>query len=133
MFTRATAVLALCLAPLTALADPLTGSEWEPLEIAAAPFETAGDAFVRFEQDGVVFGNGGCNSCRGRYLVNGEAILFGPAASTMMACPGDIGQLEYLFLQTLDKARSFARAETDLTLSDAAGDVIMRLRQRDWD
>ena len=133
MIARAALALCLFLAPLASRADPLAGSAWEPVEIDAEAFATAGDAFVRFEQEGAVFGNGGCNNFRGRYLVNGEAILFGPLATTRMACPDDIGQKEFLFLQTLDKARGFARAETALTLSDAAGAVIMRLRQRDPD
>lgn len=117
----------------TAQADMLPGSEWEPTEIQTQAVETDRDVFVRFDQDGRYFGNGGCNNMRGLFVTNGDAILFGPAAATMMACPDEIAKLEFTFLQTLGAARQFARSGTDLTLSDAQGGVIMRLRQRDWD
>ena len=60
---------------LGALAERLPGSEWEPTEISGAPFEPASETFVRFEQDGMFFGNGGCNTLRGRFVTNGDAIL----------------------------------------------------------
>ncbi|ABG29935.1 META domain-containing protein [Roseobacter denitrificans] len=116
-----------------AQAEMLPGSEWEPTKMQAQPFESARDVFIRFEQDGRYFGNGGCNSIRGRFVTNGDAILLGPAAATMMACPEEIMQQEFGFLQTLDSVRQFDRSGTELTLSDAAARVVMRLRQRDWD
>lgn len=117
----------------TAQAEMLPGSEWEPTEMQAQPFESARDVFIRFEQDGRYFGNGGCNSIRGQFVTNGDAILLGPAAATMMACPGDTMKQEFDFLQTLSAVRQFDRSGIDLTLSDAEGRVVMRLRQRDWD
>lgn len=116
-----------------AQAEMLPGSEWAPTEMQAQPFESARDVFIRFEQDGRYFGNGGCNSIRGQFVTNGDAILFGPAAATMMACPEETMKQEFDLLQTLDSVRQFDRSGTDLTLLDTEGRVVMRLRQRDWD
>ena len=132
-FVKNTAVAIFMGLSSMAQADTLPGSEWEPTEIEAQPFESTGDVFIRFEQDGRFFGNGGCNSIRGRFVTNGDAVLLGPAAATMMACPEEIMEQEFAFVQTLNSVRQFARSGTALTLSDMAGRVVMRLRQRDWD
>jgi heat shock protein HslJ len=133
MFSRSVGLTLLIFAACPVLADPLPGSEWSPVEIDTQPFESQTDVFIRFEQDGRFFGNGGCNTFRGKYLVNGAAILFGPAAATMMVCPGDISQKETWFLQSLDTIRAFERDGIDLTLTNAAGEIVIRLRQRDAD
>lgn len=126
---------AIALASLAApsVAERLPGSEWEPVALADGPFEPEAEIFLRFEADGRFFGSGGCNSFRGGFVTNGTSILFGPAATTMKACPGDIMDQERRFLDTLDSARFFERDGTTLALSDAVGAVVLRLRQRDAD
>jgi heat shock protein HslJ len=116
-----------------ASAEPLAGSEWKPIEMDGTVLEQATDAFVRFELDGNIVGNGGCNSLRGRYVTNEDAILFGPIASTMMACEDDISRIEFGFLQALAKARRYSRQDTILELVDAEGNFIVRLQQTDAD
>ena len=115
------------------MSEPLPGSEWEPVELAAEPFAPAGEIFLRFESDGRFFGNGGCNSFPGAFVTNGTSILFGPAAATMMACPDELMTQEHQFLTTLDGVRFFERDGTELALADAEGTVVLRLRQRDAD
>jgi heat shock protein HslJ len=116
-----------------AQADPLPGSEWEPVSLRAEPFAPAAEIFLRFEGDGRFFGNGGCNTFRGAFVTNGDAILFSPAASTMMACPEPILGEEHSFLRALDTVRGFERDGTRLVLRDAAGAEVLELRQRDAD
>jgi heat shock protein HslJ len=119
--------------PVHLSAEMLPGSEWGPVEVNGAAFEPLEDIFVQFELDGEVFGSGGCNMFRTRFVINGDAILFGPAAATMKACPEEISQQEFAFLRALDSARLFERDGLTLTLSNAAGEVVMRLTQRDAD
>lgn len=112
------------------LAEPLPGSEWEPVELNGSAFTPVGEIFLRFENDGRFFGNAGCNTARGQFVTNGDAILFGAAATTRMACPEDIAQQEFAFLQALNAARGFDRDATTMTLTDSAGGIILRLQQR---
>ena len=130
---RAALVAGAMTAAGTATAQTLAGSEWSPVELAGAPFDPMQDIFVRFEADGRVFGHGGCNSFRSRYVTNGEAILMGPPATTMMACPERVAKQEFMFLQALEKVRHFTREGTTLTLSGADETSVMRLQQRDAD
>ena len=114
-------------------AETLHGSEWSPVEINAAVFEPVSEIFLRFEQDGRFFGNGGCNTYRGSFVTNEDAILFGPAAATMMACSEEISDQEYQFLQALNSVRMFTRDGIDLDLLNAEGQVLLRMKQRDAD
>lgn len=116
-----------------AQAEMLPGSEWEPVELDGETFTPVSEIFVRFEQDGRFFGNDGCNSLLGQYVTNSDAILFGPAAATMMACPEEIMAQSRLFAEALMAARNFKRDGTELSLVSAEGNQIMRLRQRDTD
>lgn len=114
-------------------AQALPGSEWGPVELNAETFTPEADIFLRFEDDGRYFGNGGCNTFRGRFVTNEDAILFSPAATTMMACPDRISRQEFEFLQALGTVRLFQRDGLTLLLSDAEGEVVLRLDQRDAD
>ncbi len=116
-----------------ASAQALPGSEWGPVQLKGEDFSPEADIFLRFEDDGRYFGNGGCNTFRGRFVTNQDAILFGPSATTMMACPEEISQQEFEFLQTLATVRLFERDGLMLSLSDAEGEVVLRFNQRDAD
>lgn len=125
-------VLALGLAA-PSIAQPLAGSEWGPMSFADQPAHPDVDAFIQFDADAAFFGNNGCNTMRGRYVTNGDAILFGPAATTMMICAGPAGEQEPLFNAALNAARSFERDGITLILRDADGSEVMKLQQRDAD
>jgi heat shock protein HslJ len=51
----------------------------------------------------------------------------------MMACPDRISRQEFEFLQALGTVRLFQRDGLTLLLSDAEGEVVLRLDQRDAD
>lgn len=114
-------------------AEVLPGSEWVPIELSGKVFEPTSEIFVRFEQDGRFFGNDGCNSISGAFVTYGDAILFGPAAATMMACPEEIMKEGRSFVSALMAARLYERDHTALALSDAEGAVLLRMSQRDAD
>lgn len=107
--------------PLSALA----GSEWGP------EGENADDQFVAFKTDGEVIGHGGCNRFFGTYSQEGDALTFGPLASTKMACP-NLAQ-EQAFLFALQSARHVEATHMRLILKGQDGLPVLTLRRRDWD
>ena len=130
------AALAISLAsPLAAqVSGPtIAGSAWTPVDIAGTDVDASVDVFIRFDQDGTAVGNGGCNSFTGPYVTNGDAILFGPFAATMMLCQDPASATEAQFFEGLGAARTFTREGAALTLADSGGSEIMRLTERDAD
>lgn len=107
--------------PLSSLA----GSEWGP------EGATDDERFVAFKAEGEVIGHGGCNRFFGSYVQDGQALSFGPLASTRMACP-DMSS-EYNFLETLKNTRTVEATHLKLVLKDEAGETLMTLLRRDWD
>lgn len=79
--------------------------------------------------DGTVRGWTGCDAVTGAYLVDGDAIRIGQLASTATTCviPGASIQ-EWYYLDALDRARGWAIADDDLTLSDDTGSALLTLR-----
>jgi heat shock protein HslJ len=105
--------------PLTSLA----GSEWGLRDT---------EQFIAFKTEGEVSGNGGCNNFFGSYTQEGNAITFGPLASTKKACQGKM-KAEAQFLNSIQKARAFDATHLEMTLLDEGGDIVLRLQRRDWD
>ena len=107
-------------------ADILAGSEWGPGQ--------AERQFIRFENDGKVAGNGGCNRLFGSYEISGtNSILIGPLASTRMACPPTIMEKETAFISALENVRKFKRETGKLILFDDERVRLVTLLHRDWD
>ncbi len=83
-------------------------------------------AFLQMqEKDGVasVFGNGGCNSFRGPYTLEGSSLAFGRLVTTMMACPPPGMEQETRFLRALDAVASYEIRGTWLVLSGPDGEL----------
>jgi len=89
--------------------------------------------FVRFDSDDKVIGHGGCNRFFGSYKIAGDRIEIGPLGATRMACPEPIMEREVRFLQALGNARQFVRERINLSLTDSAGNSVLRLLQTDAD
>ena len=115
-------VLAVGTAGMTMGAD-LTGSAWQPSFMSAAEIPAGTHMVVRFNPDGRISGNGGCNQFFGGYTISGNTIKIGPLASTRKGCPG-LYVVEASFLHMLQAAKSFEQDETTLVLFDAAGDKL---------
>lgn len=126
-------LVVILLGPSHVAAENLPGSEWQPVTLIGESFEPLKEIFIQFDQDGRYFGHGGCNTFRGRFVTNDDAILFGPAAVTMMACPGEISEQEFAFIQALSAARLFNRDGTRLELTSSDGAALLELTQRDAD
>jgi heat shock protein HslJ len=76
---------------------------------------------ARFGSDGAIGGSSGCNTYRGPYTLDGEALTFGALATTRMACPAPILDQERAFLAALQSTTGFSLADGRLTLVDETG------------
>jgi len=103
----------------------LAGSEWGMADTDRP--------FIRFEAEGRVVGDAGCNRFFGSYEEDGDTLKIGPLGTTRMACIPDMMATEKRFLDALGKAAAFNRQGIHLVISDADGAVVLELVQRDWD
>ncbi|MGW8266635.1 MAG: META domain-containing protein [Longimicrobiales bacterium] len=112
--------------------NPLADTSWELKEYAdpshaegLTPVLTAAVPTLEFAQDGAVHGSGGCNNFHGTYAVSGDAISFGPLATTMMYCEQEgIMNQESAFLSRLESAASFSIDGGELHVLNEAGSLI---------
>ncbi len=81
-------------------------------------------AQAKFE-NGEVSGTSGCNRFFGSYEVDGNSISIGPLGSTLMACPEPLMEQEFGFTSSLQSAATHEISDDTLTLSDAAGEVVV--------
>jgi len=92
-------------------------------EVAGLPDRRAPYILFRDGPDPRFSATVGCNQMIGGYERDGDRLVFGAAASTMMACPPPLDEME----QVLGDVRQ-ARADGEtLMLIDDAGEVIARL------
>lgn len=82
--------------------------------------------------DGSVSGTGGCNRIAGKATFSGAKITFGPLASTEMLCSPAVMEQEKRFFAALTQTASWSvdPVRKKLTLSDAAGTVVLVLAQQ---
>ncbi|WRS30275.1 META domain-containing protein [Actinomycetaceae bacterium MB13-C1-2] len=93
----------------TATPENITGA-WV-LESATGP---KGDVVIvegttpelTVEDEGAFHGTAGCNNLFGTVRAEGDKLLFGPVASTMMACDEPIMDAEYAYVSALDVVTS---------------------------
>lgn len=111
-------------------AQSITDSAWVPVEIAGEAIEASEDVLIRFETGGSVFGNAGCNNFNGSFVTNGDAILVGPIAATMMMCEETVSMMEMQIFRALEAARSYSVDTAKLAFSDADGVPVMTLVAR---
>jgi heat shock protein HslJ len=104
--------------------SPLEGTTWQlvpPAGAAGDPNDAkAAPLTVRFA-DGRATGFSGCNRFTGGYTRDGDAIIVGRLAGTMMACPEPRMAAEKAFLDALPGKHGVAIAGDRLTLTPASG------------
>ncbi|NLU82018.1 META domain-containing protein [Rhodococcus sp. HNM0569] len=85
----------------------ITGTEWTVTALISADAVTTSAALetsapaLQIGSDGHVTGTTGCNRFQGNAEVNGDTIEFGPLATTRMACPPDVMEVEQAVLAAL--------------------------------
>lgn len=110
--------------------DLLTGVEWSvrSLDHEALPEtddrDEAIEVTLRFDPDGQVSGEAGCNRYSADYRVGGEGLSIGAVAATKMACSGARSVIERRFLERLAGVRRFDIGEAgELILIGPAGRI----------
>lgn len=105
----------------------LAGPDWTVASIGGdAP---AGERPVTLGLDaaGRVSGQGPCNRILGSWRLDDDRLVFGPLASTMMACPDPAMAQEQTLFRILQTARSWRIGETgELTIEGEGGAVVAR-------
>ena len=119
-------LLAACAAPRTEPAPPASSpleahgwrlSAWSVSSLRASDFEIT----ARFA-DGGVSGRSAVNTYTGAATIGpGNALAFGPMATTRMAGPEPAMRAEGIYLRLLGDARSWSIDDARLTLRDAGG------------
>jgi len=112
----------------------LKGREWYAISIRNTryPTEVGGGgrlAFVRFELDGTVVGNGGINNIRGRYVSTDTTLDIDAVASLRMAGPTDFMRRERILVSALVDAETY-RFEGEQLVLFSKGRAIARFASR---
>lgn len=69
----------------------------------------------------------GCNQLVGKFESSDATLAFKGAASTRMACPPPLADMEWRLQQTLEQARRWQRKGNTLVLEDEQGKVLALL------
>lgn len=88
------------------LRSAIVGKKWTVENLFAR--DVSGELTMEFRSDGTVVAFGGCNQMTGTYTLDGEALTFGPMASTRKACGPVLDEQEFSFqsfLALIDQAR----------------------------
>ena len=82
---------------------------------------------LRFEADGRVSANTGCNSAGGAYTIDGDRLTIANVFSTKRACVDQArNELEAAYLDALRRTSSFRIVDGQLELLGADGAVLAR-------
>jgi heat shock protein HslJ len=116
----------------TARALPLEGTYWKAVEVGGKPISLPADRapFLIFQPEKRLSGSDGCNRMTGSYELKGDAVTFGPLASTRRACL-DMGDVDRAFGVALNSARRLRIVGDRLELSDADGKRVAIFRGAD--
>ncbi|MFN8460057.1 MAG: copper resistance protein NlpE N-terminal domain-containing protein [Anaerolineae bacterium] len=102
--------LALSMSAFQANGDKLTGGvwQWQQTQDNSGQVTTPADPSrytLEFLADGAVAVQADCNRGTGKYTVDASALTFGPIAATLMGCPADSQDSE--FLRQLSQVKSY--------------------------
>ncbi|MGV0954782.1 MAG: META domain-containing protein [Fluviibacter sp.] len=108
---------------------PLAGREWIAMRINGD--NVSGNAPTLTIENGKAYGSSGCNRYTGSLTLGGkDALQFGPAASTRMACPGNADQQEAAYFKALGTVTSYHLNNGTLILLDAAYNKVLEYRHQ---
>ena len=106
-------------------ASSFEGPTWRLTAVAGKGVEglASGAVTARFEA-GRVSGFSGCNRFTGGYALDGDSVVVGPLAGTMMACSDPQMAIEETFRSALTGKLRKAISGDRLTLTSASGDAL---------
>lgn len=134
MLTGRTVLLALALLTSTMLwveivdAAVLEGGNWRLTQVVQADWSPqtvppALEATATFA-DGKLTGSAGCNRYTATYVLRGNQLTIGHAATTMMACPEAQAKVEQGFMAALAMTASYRINSGELALLNAQGNKL---------
>jgi len=87
---------------------------------------------LRFNPDGTISGNAGCNDYTGKFQVNGaDSLVIGITGMTKMYCGiGGVMELEDAYTTMVREMRHFSITDNKLMLSDTTGDMRMLFERK---
>ncbi len=110
------------------LADAsLTNTYWRIVRLAGekvGPVEGHREPHLLLSKESRFRATVGCNQMVGGYHLDGRVLTFGAAASTMMACPPPLDELEMRLAETLEKTARWRINAQFLELEDSDGKAI---------
>ncbi|MDY7115532.1 META domain-containing protein [Halomonas sp. SSL-5] len=110
--------------------EPLENTYWKLVTVGehqAVTIDEAREAhLVLHAEDARLAGSTGCNRMMGDYERDGDRLTFDQVATTMMACPGEVMELEREFLDALGEIASWQVEAENLTLLDDEGEARAR-------
>ncbi len=115
------------LAKAIAKPTPLNGTDWVAIRINGD--NMSGNAPTLTIDGTKAYGNSSCNRYTGSVtLGNKNAIQFGPAASTRMACPGNADQQEAAYFKALQSVTAYHLNNGSLILLDAEYNKVLEFK-----
>jgi heat shock protein HslJ len=109
----------------------LGGTTWTLVSYGGLEDQTPAAAGIQtsliFAADGQVSGNLGCNGFSGNYKVRDGKLVFGPLASTLMACSNPQMTQEGSAFQVLTGTVRFTMVGNTLMIYDISGTVALTL------
>jgi putative lipoprotein len=94
----------------------LRGTAWRLEDLGGVGVVDRVEATLEFLEDGKVVGRGSCNRFAGAVEISGQAMKFGPLASTKMACPEAVMNQEDRYLKALQDAERFEQDASKLRI-----------------
>lgn len=122
-----------CRTPVAAVSATLETGTWRLMALPGQtlPPTTERTALTARFSEGRVQGFSGCNQYTGAYALEGDRLVFGPLAGTLMACPEPAAALEGAFRTALTGAMRVAIRGDELTLTPVVGDKTPLRFQRE--
>jgi heat shock protein HslJ len=100
--------LAACAITERAATTELPGTSWQLVDLDGTLPVADAVPTLNFDQAGAVNGSTGCNTYNGEVSIDGNAITFGPLATTMMACADpDADAQERAFTAAIEDVDSY--------------------------
>ena len=105
----------------------LTDRQWELRTIDGDPIPDTADVWLTITAEGAVSGRAGCNRYVGRADLDAGVLVFGPLATTQMACDERTMELEAAYLKALGEVRGFVVSPEGLWLTREDGSAAVCL------
>lgn len=97
--------------------DQLFGKQWKLIEVENQMVPESSTAGFKLAEDNKISGSTGCNLINGGFEpMKNQEIKFTQMATTRMACPDDINQVETKFLSAINSAKSWSLENDVLSL-----------------